>query len=151
MASRNGEITLRDLISWEPHLRVLTPGRAMSNEDPLDRDVDWVVTIRSGQPMLPSLRGGELVLMPHRIVIDSGVPLQMLIAELGNQPVAGIVIDHPSMGSRNGYMKQSRPTMLATISTTMDAARPCPVLTSRWAGCGSTGRSTFTVAAPCAW
>jgi hypothetical protein len=96
MSSRNGEITLRDLTSWEPHLRVLSAGRTVANDDPLDRDVEWVVTIRTGSPMLPTLRGGELVLMPHRIVVDSGVPLPMLIGELASQPVAGVVIDHPS-------------------------------------------------------
>jgi hypothetical protein len=96
MASRNGEITLRDLISWEPHLRVLSTGRPVADEDPLDRDVEWVVSARSGAPMLPSLRGGELVLMPHRIVVESGVPLAMLITELAGQPVAGVVIDHPA-------------------------------------------------------
>lgn len=95
MASRNGEITLRDLVSWEPHLRVLSHGRSTDDEDPLDRDVDWVVTARTGAPMLPQLRGGELVLMPHRVVADSGVPLAMLINELNSQPVAGVVIDHP--------------------------------------------------------
>ncbi|MBA3275650.1 MAG: helix-turn-helix domain-containing protein [Chloroflexia bacterium] len=96
MTSRNGEITLRDLISWEPHLRVLSSGRPIGNEDPLDRDVDWVVSARTGAPMLPSLRGGELVLMPNRIVAESGVPLAMLISELSGQPVAGVVIDHPA-------------------------------------------------------
>lgn len=96
MTSRNGEITLRDLVSWEPHLRVLSNGRSDGNDDPLDRDVEWVVTARTGAPMLPSLRGGELVLMPHRIVVESGVPLAMLISELSGQPVAGVVIDHPA-------------------------------------------------------
>lgn len=96
MTSRNGEITLRDLVSWEPHLRILSNGRSVGNEDPLDRDVEWVVTARTGAPMLPSLRGGELVLMPHRIVVESGVPLAMLINELSGQPVAGVVIDHPA-------------------------------------------------------
>jgi hypothetical protein len=38
--------------------------------------------------MLPQLRGSELVLMPHRIVAESGVPLGMLLAELAGQPVA---------------------------------------------------------------
>ncbi len=104
MASRNGEITLRDLISWEPHLRMLSGGSTVGNEDPLDRDVDWVVTARSGAPMLPSLRGGELVLMPHRIVLESGVPLAMLISELSSQPVAGVVIDHPASPPRDALL-----------------------------------------------
>lgn len=96
MAARNGEITLRDLLSWEPHLHVLSHGLANGDDDPLDRDVEWVVTARTGAPMLPQLRGGELILMPHRIVADSGVPLAMLLAELAGQPVAGVVIDHPA-------------------------------------------------------
>lgn len=93
MNLRNGEITLRDLISWEPRLRILSQGTTVADDDPLDRDVEWVVTARTGAPMLPTLRGGELVMMPQRIVVESGVPLAMLIAELAGQPVAGVVID----------------------------------------------------------
>ena len=104
MAARNGEITLRDLLSWEPHLRLLAPGHQTGDDDPLDRDVEWVVTARTGAPMLPQLRGGELVLMPHRIVAESGVPLAMLVAELASQPVAGIVIDQPSTTPANPAM-----------------------------------------------
>lgn len=96
MASLNGEITLRDLLAWEPQFHVLRPGQSMTSDDPLDRDLEWVVTIRSSAPMLPALRGGELILMPHRMVVESGVPLAMLIGELAGQPVAGIVIDLPS-------------------------------------------------------
>lgn len=96
MASLNGEITLRDLLAWEPHFHVLRPGQSVTSDDPLDRDLEWVVTIRSSAPMLPALRGGELILMPHRVVLESGVPLPMLIGELAGQPVAGVVIDQPS-------------------------------------------------------
>ncbi|MGI8962917.1 MAG: helix-turn-helix domain-containing protein [Thermomicrobiales bacterium] len=93
MNPRNGEITLRDLMSWEPRLRILMAGTSIADEDPLDRDVEWVVTARTGAPMLPTLRGAELVMMPQRIVVESGVPLAMLIAELAGQPVAGVVVD----------------------------------------------------------
>lgn len=96
MVSLNGEITLRDLLAWEPHFQVLRPGQSVTNDDPLDRDLEWVVTIRSSAPMLPALRGGELILMPHRVVLESSVPLAMLIGELAGQPVAGVVIDQPS-------------------------------------------------------
>jgi len=97
MASRNGEITLRDLMSWEPHLRLLSGGRKVTTDDPLDRDVEWVMTARSSAPMLPTLRGGELILMPHRIVLESGVPLAMLVSELAGQSVAGVVVDQPGV------------------------------------------------------
>ncbi|HEV2066583.1 MAG TPA: helix-turn-helix domain-containing protein [Thermomicrobiales bacterium] len=96
MTALNGEITLRDLLAWEPQVGVLRPGQSVTSDDPLDRDLEWVVTIRSSAPMLPALRGGELVLMPHRAVLESGVPLGMLVAELASQPVAGVVIDPPS-------------------------------------------------------
>ncbi len=62
-------------------------------EDPLDRDVDWVVTARSTPPMLPLLRGGELVLLPRRVVSESALNLRLLIQELTSQPVAGVVLD----------------------------------------------------------
>lgn len=89
-----GEITLRDLIAWtdlvssdDPHMIQGTQG------DPLDRDVDWVISARSTPPMLPTLRGGELVLLPERVVTESALNLHMLIQELTSQPVAGVVLD----------------------------------------------------------
>jgi hypothetical protein len=79
MASRSGEITLRDLLAWEPQLQLLVrPITGPASEDPLASDVDWVVTARASAPMLPALRGGELVLLPQRVVAESGVPFGML-------------------------------------------------------------------------
>jgi purine catabolism regulator len=101
MSVQRGEISLRDLVSWEPELRVLREGASAQGEDPLDRDVDWVVTARPSAPMLPPLRGGELVLMPHHIALESGVPLPMLLSELAGQPVAGVVLEHPSAAPGN--------------------------------------------------
>ncbi|HYI25237.1 MAG TPA: hypothetical protein VD767_07495, partial [Thermomicrobiales bacterium] len=96
MAVQRGEINLRDLVSWEPSLHVLREGQSGPGGDPLDRDIDWVVTARPSAPMLPPLRGAELVLMPHHIAMESGIPLAMLLGELAKQPVAGVVIENLS-------------------------------------------------------
>ncbi len=94
MASRSGEITLRDLLAWEPQLQLLVrPITGPASEDPLASDVDWVVTARASAPMLPALRGGELVLLPQRVVAESGVPFGMLLHELAGRPVAGVLTD----------------------------------------------------------
>ncbi|MGC4108128.1 MAG: helix-turn-helix domain-containing protein [Thermomicrobiales bacterium] len=94
MASRSGEITLQDLLAWEPQLHAqhgLSNGA--SGDEPLSNDVEWVVTARASAPMLPALRGGELVLLPQRVVIESGVPFSMLLHELAGRPVAGVLTD----------------------------------------------------------
>ena len=94
MASRSGEITLRDLLAWEPQLHLLArPSGGSTNDDPLANDVDWVLTARASAPMLPTIRGGELVLLPQRVVQESGVPLIMLLHELAGRPVAGVLTD----------------------------------------------------------
>lgn len=87
-----GEITLRDLVAWTD-LVSADDHAPHGPEDPLERDVDWVITARSNAPMLPTLRGGELVLLPERVVTESALNLQMLIGELTSQPVAGVVLD----------------------------------------------------------
>ncbi len=86
---RAGEITLRDLLAWEPRLRT-APGQVMAA---LDRDVDWVITARASDPPLPTLRGGELILLPRRVFAAMGSPLPLLLNELAGQPVAGVVVD----------------------------------------------------------
>lgn len=88
-----GEITLRDLIAWTDLVSADDQTPPGMGEDPLDHDVDWVITARSTPPMLPSLRGGELVLLPERVVTESALNLHLLIGELTSQPVAGVVLD----------------------------------------------------------
>ncbi len=104
MAVQRGEINLRDLVSWEPSLHVLREGQVAPGTDPLDRDIDWVVTARPSAPMLPPLRGAELVLMPHHIAQESGIPLAMLLSELSSQPVAGVVIEQRSLPPLNSAL-----------------------------------------------
>ena len=88
-----GEIMLRDLIAWTDLIYPDASPDGETPSHPLDRDVDWVITARSTPPMLPTLRGGELVLLPERIVNESALNVQMLVQELASQPVAGVVLD----------------------------------------------------------
>jgi len=46
--------------------------------------------------MLPTLRGGELIILPHRVVQESGLPFQRLVNEITMQPVAGVLTDEPA-------------------------------------------------------
>jgi hypothetical protein len=101
------EITLADLVAWEPRLRPLSPpglnGRAHTNgrddealsEPWAERELSWAVTIRASTPMLPSLRGGELVLLPARVLAETGVGLPVLLREIASHGAAGVVLDGP--------------------------------------------------------
>lgn len=95
MTPVSGEITLYDLIAWEPRLHPIAPAVGSPRWRSLTGiDVDWIVTARSTQPILPTLRGGELIVLPDRIVRELGVPFAALMRELSNQPIAGILTDH---------------------------------------------------------
>lgn len=88
MASIAGAITLYDLIAWEPGIRASGHER-----DLIAREIDWVITARTSQPMLPRLRGGELIILPESLVRELGVPLSQLVHEISSQPIAGVLTD----------------------------------------------------------
>lgn len=91
----SGEITLYDLIAWEPRIQPVAPRPGRPNWRSLTSlEVDWVVMARPGQPMVPTLRGGELIILPERLARDTGVPFGSLVRELGSQPVAGVLTDY---------------------------------------------------------
>lgn len=96
MESITGEITLHDLLAWEPGLELVSPYHpSPGSPDPLTREVDWVLTARSTAPMLPFLRGGELIVLPHRVVEETGVSFMRLVSEITMQPVAGVLTEEP--------------------------------------------------------
>jgi PucR family transcriptional regulator, purine catabolism regulatory protein len=61
------EITLRDLCRWDRRLHLLAPA-GMSLDAALDRPVSWVVSVRTSPPLLPALRGDELVVVSRRVL-----------------------------------------------------------------------------------
>lgn len=108
------EITLGDLLVWEPRLRLVAPlppapptpsptPRQTTERRPAaepvvlppvaDRDVSWAVAARASAPMLPPLRGGEVVLLAHRVLRDSGIGLGPLLRELAGHDVAAVVME----------------------------------------------------------
>ena len=108
--SMAAEITLADLLAWVPRLRA--PGsnlpRAVadagdestySDRNDLDRELTWAVTVRASSPMLPPLRGGELVLLPRRVLAESGVSLPSLLRELALHRCCGVVLDGVPSGT----------------------------------------------------
>lgn len=92
------EITIGDLLAWEPRLSLFhddylaESALDSANED---REVTWVVTVRASQPVLPPLRGGELVIVPQRTVVDTGISLQELLREIASRGATGIIFDAP--------------------------------------------------------
>lgn len=106
------EITLADLLAWVPRLRLPAQGEALVAGDggrnggraglpptSLDRELTWAVTVRASSPMLPPLRGGELVLLPRRVLAESGVSLPLLLRELSSHQCSGVVLDGVPSGS----------------------------------------------------
>ncbi|MEZ4623777.1 MAG: helix-turn-helix domain-containing protein [Thermomicrobiales bacterium] len=97
------DVTLLDLIAWEPRLALAqlngASGSALENqhERSLERELSWAVMAKATVPMLPLLRGGELVILPSRVLGDSGLSLPILLRELSAHDVAGVVVDTPLM------------------------------------------------------
>ncbi|HET9660243.1 MAG TPA: helix-turn-helix domain-containing protein [Thermomicrobiales bacterium] len=92
------EITIGDLLTWEPRLSLVHDDfvdHADQRDLDEDREVTWVVTVRASLPVLPPLRGGELVIVPERTIEDSGIPLQELLREVASRGATGIIFDHP--------------------------------------------------------
>src|SRR5687767_4359196 len=98
------EITLADLLAWETRLRLpaaaefaATAGAArppliLAGAD-LEREITWAVTARATTPMLPPLRGGELVVLPRRVLAESGISLPLLLRELAGHNVVGVILE----------------------------------------------------------
>jgi purine catabolism regulator len=92
------EITIGDLLTWEPRLSLYHDDlydRHEQRASDEEREVTWVVTVRASLPVLPPLRGGELVIVPGRTVEDTGVPLQELLREIASRGATGIIFDQP--------------------------------------------------------
>jgi hypothetical protein len=88
------DITIHDLLAWEPRLQLMRrPLPGAGGDDLAERDVSWAVTIRSAAPMLGPLRGGELVLLPDRVLAESGLALPVLLRELATHNVSAVVLE----------------------------------------------------------
>lgn len=86
------DITLADILLWEPRLR---PVGGIAPPEWDEREITWSVTARTSSPMLPSIRGGELVLLPGRVIADSGLTVPVLLRELSGHGAGAVVLDQP--------------------------------------------------------
>lgn len=95
------EITVEDLLVWEPRLRPIgaaadgatAAGRRADDPGWREREVSWAVAARSRTPMLPPLRGAELVILPARPVREHGIPFPALLSDLATRRVAAVLAD----------------------------------------------------------
>src|SRR4051812_20981909 len=87
------DITLADLMHLEPRL---SPGsdctEAVQTATGLDlTEVSWAVTARATAPLLPALRGGELLLIPARVSAEIGEELPALLEQAKSRAVSAFV------------------------------------------------------------
>src|SRR5215212_1539372 len=93
------EITLDDLIvlerrlSWAPE--VCEPSDMAAKECEV---VSWVVSARATAPHLPHLRGGEVLLVPPRVIAVIGGELPALLREARLRNVAAAVFERGASG-----------------------------------------------------
>ncbi len=91
------EITVHDLLSWEQ--RIMLPeslpndGVWTTGDRLLEREVSWAVTLRASMPILPPIRGGELVILPDRILMDTGVSAEEIVREVANRGATGLIVE----------------------------------------------------------
>ncbi len=90
------DITIDDILHWQRGLTYRAPA-GQPEDAGIDASVSWAVTIRAAAPILPPLRGGEIVVAPPRLLeqvresemVDSAT----LIRALAGQPIAALMVD----------------------------------------------------------
>ncbi|HET9016619.1 MAG TPA: helix-turn-helix domain-containing protein [Thermomicrobiaceae bacterium] len=90
------DITLRDLLRWDRRLSCLPPA-SEALDATLERAVSWAVAVRATPPLLPTVRGDELVVLPSRVLaqIEADEPASRaeLLATLARRRVAALLTD----------------------------------------------------------
>lgn len=94
-----GFLAIRDLCRRDSRLRLRLPTDVERGTvlDATAIDITYAMTMRPLPPLLRPLHGGEVILMPRRIWPDVAGYVGNLIADLGRNGVAAIVLepDHP--------------------------------------------------------
>ena len=81
------DVVLSDLLAWEPRL-----SDARRRREDLDPEVSWVISARLLPPMLPGLRGGEVVILPENALRSVGTGIEPLLGHLVEARVAAAVV-----------------------------------------------------------
>jgi PucR C-terminal helix-turn-helix domain len=87
------DITLEDLMLLEPRLMPRFGDAAVDarRHNPASIEVSWAVSARATAPLLPSLRGGEMLFISPRVAAEIGSDLIALINEGSARGVSAIV------------------------------------------------------------
>jgi hypothetical protein len=86
------DITLDDLLVLEPRLSVREGEASLEDDAPhLAAAISWAVSARTTSPFLPSLRGGEVVLVPARVSAALEDELCDLVREAGLRGASALV------------------------------------------------------------
>ncbi len=90
------DITLLDLLEIEPRLRLARSDHVRKvSESVHGPAISWAVSARSTPPHLPVLRGGELLIVPPRVVVGLGIELAALRREALTRRVRALVVSEP--------------------------------------------------------
>ena len=81
------DVVLSDLLAWEPRLQ--DARRRRRDADP---EVSWVISARLLPPMLPNLRGGEVVVLPESALRAVGTGIGSLLGHLAEARAAAAVV-----------------------------------------------------------
>ena len=81
------DVVLSDLLAWEPRL-----SDARRRHHDADPEVSWAIAARLLPPMLPSLRGGEVVILPESALRAVGSGVEPLLTHLVEAKAAAAVI-----------------------------------------------------------
>jgi purine catabolism regulator len=87
------DITLSDLLILEPRISPAAVHGAQPTLDSADSiTVSWAVTARTTPPHLPSLRGGEVLIVPPRVVGELDTGLSALLREAALRRASAIMM-----------------------------------------------------------
>ena len=90
------DITIDDILHWQRGLIYRAPAGKPADSG-IDANVSWAVTIRAAAPILPPLRGGEIVVAPPRLLEQvresEMVDEATLLRALAGQPIAALMVD----------------------------------------------------------
>jgi len=93
------ELTLGDLLRWKPG-RFRLAGALDPDSAALDREISWVVSIRATTPVLPPLRGNELVVAPDVVLeelrLREAIDWREVAGHLRTLSISGVISDHPN-------------------------------------------------------
>lgn len=109
------ELTVDDLLRWKPAQMTLV-GAVDEQRPAVEAEFSWAVCIRSTTPVLPPLRGGELIVVPQAVLEEldrlESVRWQEVARHLQALPIAGVISDHPGFiaGVENLLVIEVAPT-----------------------------------------